>query len=79
MRGGGSPCPPGRPGGIGGCRPWSGAGRLGTAGAGRPAAGGGGGALEAAIAPPCCCGVGRLFAPPGLGGDNLENGNYVKL
>lgn len=43
MSGAGSPCPWGRPGGIGGAPP---PGLFGIAGAGRPEAGGGGGARE---------------------------------
>lgn len=71
INGGGSPWPPGLPGGAGGCRPCSGPGLLGIAGAGLPDAGGGGGALEAAFAGVGLEGTPLRPAPPGLGGDNL--------
>lgn len=77
MSGGGSPWPPGRPGGMGG--PWPGPGRFGIAGAGRPVAGGGGGARLPPICPampipPMLAPVigTPLLGPPGDGGDNLH-------
>lgn len=78
MSGGGRPCPPGRPGGMG-----PGPGRPGMAGAGRPVAGTGGGARLPPIWPPIpppmpppipipapVMGAPRR-GPPGDGGDNL--------
>lgn len=80
IKGGGSPWPPGLPGGAGGCLPCSGPGLLGIAGAGLPEVGGGGGALEAAA----FVGVGLEGTPlrpvpPGLGGDNLHHNWWNKL
>lgn len=67
MRGGGSPAPPGRPGGMGGP---PGPGRFGIAGAGRPVATGCGGARLCCGGGATCEGAARL-GPPGEGGSNL--------
>lgn len=71
INGGGNPWPAGLPGGAGGWRwpPDSETGLLGTAGAGRPAAGGGGGPLDVGIAG--CDPVRLVFPATGLGGDTL--------